>query len=493
MQKQMQDKLNRQRGSATVEAVIAFVGFLFTVFTILSMVNFCRAQMLVSAAVDSAAQELSQYAYFYKMSGLQKFNEKVTGQATLGKNNINQVISTVDSLYSSLGGAVKGTAEEVTNLADVTQKGNLELTDIETAMNNIKTDGTNIANDIQSMSNAFESIGDDPLLYMRSLVSIAGQEGMELAKRAIASPLAKAFVQKHFGGSRAEANEALEKLGIEGGLDAMNFNLSTMFSGTYADGSASEDIELVVVYKVKLIQIFKWDMYEATVSKKAICRAWLGGDNVQKQVDPEQTVAFDEPKKDPAEGDGEGENPEGEEKTEEEKTEEEKPEDKPTVDTTGSYWHIGEDGYGYEDAGRDNAFWKEFKEDYQISDETAGSPATIYTSKTDNSYYGYEIFTGEKGKDIDLVSFIEGMKNIKDDQTGGEIGKEMGQYTYIVYVPENISDEAYAEIEKEVKSVTNTYNMMRNDPESSKQLPENISGGIQIVKAGGNFDYGSEG
>ena len=47
-----------------------------------------------------------------------------------------------------------------------------------------------------------------------------------------------------------------------------------------------------------------------------------------------------------------------------EKPEEEKPEDKPAVDTTGSYWHIGEDGYGYEDAGRDNAFWNEFKKSF---------------------------------------------------------------------------------------------------------------------------------
>lgn len=42
-----------RRGSATIEGVISFTGFLFVIFTLLNIVNFCRAQMLISNAVDS--------------------------------------------------------------------------------------------------------------------------------------------------------------------------------------------------------------------------------------------------------------------------------------------------------------------------------------------------------------------------------------------------------------------------------------------------------
>ena len=106
-------KLNHQRGSATIEACISFTGFLFVVFTILGTVNFCRTQMLISNAVDTAARELSQYAYFYKMSGLQKFSSDLSGNAEVGKENINSVIGTVDHLYSSVGNAKDKSVQEV--------------------------------------------------------------------------------------------------------------------------------------------------------------------------------------------------------------------------------------------------------------------------------------------------------------------------------------------------------------------------------------------
>lgn len=44
-----------QSGSATIEAVVSFTGFLFVIFTILNIVNLCRAQMLVFNALGSAA------------------------------------------------------------------------------------------------------------------------------------------------------------------------------------------------------------------------------------------------------------------------------------------------------------------------------------------------------------------------------------------------------------------------------------------------------
>ena len=42
-------KIKNMCGSATVEAVVGFTAFLFTVFTIMNVVNYCRAQMLVEA------------------------------------------------------------------------------------------------------------------------------------------------------------------------------------------------------------------------------------------------------------------------------------------------------------------------------------------------------------------------------------------------------------------------------------------------------------
>ena len=65
------------RGSATIEAVVSFTAFIFVIFTILGVINYCRVQSLVSTAVDNTAKELSEYSYFYKMSGLDKLNNSI--------------------------------------------------------------------------------------------------------------------------------------------------------------------------------------------------------------------------------------------------------------------------------------------------------------------------------------------------------------------------------------------------------------------------------
>ena len=103
-------RLKEQTGTAVIEAIVSFCGFLFVLFTILNMVNYCRAQTLISHAVDSAAREMSQYAYFYKMSGLQKLDKAASDNAGIGADNLNSIIGTVDTLYQSVGTAVDETA-----------------------------------------------------------------------------------------------------------------------------------------------------------------------------------------------------------------------------------------------------------------------------------------------------------------------------------------------------------------------------------------------
>lgn len=484
MLKRMIHNMKKQTGSATIEAVVAFTGFLFVVFTILGTVDFCRAQMRVSAAVDTVARELAQYSYFYEMSGLQKFEKASDPIVGVGKKNINEVIGTVDSLYSALGGAVEGTSEDMANLADVTTKGDLQLQDIETVVKNIDTSGKNIANSITSIGNALEHVGDDPLLYMRSLVAIAGEEGMELAKRAIASSLAKLFIQKHFGDSWSEANENLEKLGVVGGLDGMNFNLSTLFSD-----EDREDVEIVVFYKVKLLQLLDWQTLEANISKRAVCRAWLGGDDVQERIKPEaEGMDLGEPKKpEPAEG----ENPaEGEQPAEGEESE------KQPVDTTGSDWYLGDGGYGTENAGVEEAFKKRFDETYNIAPDTIGSRTSYVTGrdredKPTNVAYKWDYATSPDPNEFDMGFVMGQLMEANEAIKEGSLPEDMDVIRYVLYVPENIPEEDRKALEEAASDAVTDYvlyNRQYPDEELSK-----IAMRIDIVPAGGNYDYSSGG
>lgn len=500
MNKKLFKKVNNQAGSVTIEALISFTGFLFVIFTILGTINVCRTQMLVSSAVDTAAKELSQYAYFYKMSGLQKFDKSISKEAEVGKKNVNEVIGTVDNLYSTLAGAVDQTVEDTTNLVNATKKGELDLQSFETAIKNVDEQGNEIVGSIHEMTTAFEKVGDDPLLYMRSLVAIAGGEASEYVKKAIAIPLAKFFVQKHFGSNRREANEALEKLGIEGGLDAMNFNMSTLFSD--AD---KEDIEIIVYYKVKLVSLLGFEPLEVTLCKKAVCKAWLGGDDVQVYVKATEQTTENENSE--GESNSEGQTTEGSNNQTEETEPEQMPEEikestqtsetEPTdevVDTTGSYWHLGLDKHYYDEKAA--AFDDLLISSKGITREEVVVNGLIYGRDDHNTAYGMDYCTtAEEAEGVAAWAYYDSIKALKSmekayDESGGNRGYEPGsttRYVYVVYVPENISDEEYNKIKATIQKDELWYVDI-----AYEDFGMEISASVEIIKAGGNYDYGAK-
>ena len=270
----------RQRGSATVEAIVAFVGFLFVIFTILNVVNFCRAQVLISNAVDAVTKELTQYSYLYQISGLQKFDSDIQDIAQTGKDNLNTVAESVGDLYSAMSDAYETTSREATNLANATLDGSVTEDMVTSALNHLEMDGTNINTSINNMTTEFATVADNPVLYMKSIIAVAGSEGLEAIKsHLIAAPLAKAMLVKHFGSDWDSADQQLKALGVVDGLGGMNFGMSTMFSA-----NEKEDIHIVVYYKLKITQFFPWADFEATMCKQSRARAWLGGDDVIVKV-----------------------------------------------------------------------------------------------------------------------------------------------------------------------------------------------------------------
>lgn len=481
-------ELNNQRGSATIEAVIGFTAFLFAIFTILGLVNFCRAQMLVSSAVDTAAKEMSQYAYFYQMSGLQKFEEQLDDNASVGKNNINEIIGTVDTLYSSINGAVDQTIQEKTNVENMLAAGDADLQTFENAITGIENSAEGVMQGITGVSNALKDVGNDPLLYMRSLVALIGSEGMEAAKRAVAVPLARAFVSKHFGEDTDAANAKLEALGIEGGLDSMNFNLSNIFSD-----DKHQDIEITVIYKVKLFQVFDWVILEANVSKVASCRAWLGGDDViVKAVSSEQPpLGTEVPTTD---GEGTDETTENTEPTEE--TTDPTESNNTQVDTSNSYWYLGDGGYGVANAGVEDAFHKLFNDTYNVDPSNIGSQTNYVPGRNDKNEttthaYKWDCKTSPDPDDFDMAFVMGELLQAENAKKEGHLPENIELINYVVYVPENISDEDYAALEKAASDAILEYRkfaMMYPD----ESLDEVVLS-IDFVKAGGNYDYSTGG
>lgn len=95
-------KQESQRGSLTVEATVSLTVFIFFIITILSLINICRAQAKIAVAVDSVAKEISQYSYFYGISGLHKKHEELAGMAGDTSQSIDNIIGNTNELYDSI-------------------------------------------------------------------------------------------------------------------------------------------------------------------------------------------------------------------------------------------------------------------------------------------------------------------------------------------------------------------------------------------------------
>ena len=472
------EKQHQERGSATVEAIISFTGFLFVIFTILSVINFCRAQMLISNAVDTVAKEISQYSYFYKMSGLDKFSEELSNTAEDGKTNLNDVLGTVDNLYTSIGTAADNSKQHVDDVVGAAEEGTLNLTNIQNTLAGIKSDGTNIETSMNSVLSAFDSVQDNPLLYMKSIVAVAGNESLDLLKsHVIAAPLAKMFMVKHFGQNTAEANEKLEALGVVDGLDGMNFKMSTIFSS-----KSPEDVHIVVYYRLKLSQVFNWATLEVPMCKESVVRAWLGGDDVKVIVSPMVPTTTATPEPSP------------------ETSPEISPSPTPSSQSTG-LWALPrrtEDGY-FEV--RYPAFIKYMGEQYGIETDAnyaflsgrngptgfacsmciddsqllRGMGEDMKSSIAERAYLDSAISLKMMEDNYDPTSDIYGF-NIKP----GEI-KSM---VYTVYVPENIPEETLKAIKE--KSEVGTEKCKQKAKET---LGRELEVTIIFEKAGGNYDY----
>ncbi|MCR4677314.1 MAG: pilus assembly protein [Lachnospiraceae bacterium] len=286
MLKRILKRLKEKCGAATIEAVVAFTGFLFVIVTILNVANYCRAQMVISNAVDAAARELAQYSYFYNMSGMEKFNNYVNENAGAGAANINDVIDGTNSVYTTLSGALSDTTDYGNHLADKVDNQSLNYQDIQTAVLKIDTNSSNIMTSINSMEAKFNAVERNPLLYMKSLAAVASGEALDLAKSyVIAAPLAKLFTSANINSGEISVQQYLENLGIVGGFEGLNFNTSTMFSPGEQD-----EIHLRCYYKISLCNFVDKSLFEIPICKESYCRAWLGGDDNPVKVSQQAAV-----------------------------------------------------------------------------------------------------------------------------------------------------------------------------------------------------------
>lgn len=259
--------IKNTNGSVTIEATISLSAFMFTLVTILTIVNICIVQARVSYAINTTAKEISQYSYLYSLTGLNDSQKKLEEAGIEGAEGVTSLLSDVNTAYN-----------EIENLG---KTGNQSADDIEAILSawDSKTGSVETILDAgSSLESTMADIASDPKKLMFGIAKLAASEGFDLVKsHLIAAPLAKTLCKKHLVNTKdGDVDEYLKYLGVVptatgSYIDGLDFSQSTLFPG------GSSEITVKVSYDVKLIALLPID-FSFHFNQTAITQGWLAGE-----------------------------------------------------------------------------------------------------------------------------------------------------------------------------------------------------------------------
>lgn len=260
-------KAKNELGSVTIEATLSLSAFMFTIVTILTIINICIIQAKMSNAINTTAKEISQYSYLYALTGL---NNSQADLAAAGKENvlpINHVINDVGSVYDEmqkLGGSATGISSDPKDIS-------AKWDEIVGTLENLKGSGTALASDI-------EAIAENPKGIIFGIAKLAGSKAMDTVKsKLIMESLARAMCKKHLVNTKGgNVDTYLKFLGVVPDATGsyykgLDFDGSTLFP------NGTNIIKVCISYDVKVIALLPID-FSFHFEQTAVTHGWLAGE-----------------------------------------------------------------------------------------------------------------------------------------------------------------------------------------------------------------------
>lgn len=252
----MNQKCNRLKedGSITVEATLMLPLFMFAFMAIVWLAMIARVECITQYAIDQTAKEISQYCY-------------IADKAGFLKNNMSKDSCIINSTDDAIDGIIKlqqMVDSGVTDMADSYNSGDIEgmISGAQNNVGSIKSQGEAIYSKIKDIA------GDNPVGAVKTLATaLAGETAKDVVSRVVAIPLCKALVPKYITNNTSDADAVLKKLGVEEGINGLNFGMSTVLK----DGRT---INVVCIYKVKVFWLLGGEKY-INVKQTASTAAWI--------------------------------------------------------------------------------------------------------------------------------------------------------------------------------------------------------------------------
>ncbi len=199
-------KRKRQEGAVVIEATISLTTVMFLIVTILSIVNICLAQAKISTLTHGIAKDISNYTYIYTLMGLNQKEAALSAKADYSRK-------TLDSL------------------------------------GDIASDSTQVFGKISELS---KTVMDKE--FWESSLALVAKGGLDTVKGDVVDDLCKLAARKRLASMGTDADAYLRHLGIESGVEGLNFERSEVCSG------GGDDIKIIVEYEVHLLKLLGVDL-----------------------------------------------------------------------------------------------------------------------------------------------------------------------------------------------------------------------------------------
>ncbi|MBQ7774498.1 MAG: pilus assembly protein [Lachnospiraceae bacterium] len=265
------EKIKREAGMITVEAVLSLVPFIMVIMGIISFINVFMVHNKIQYAMYQVGSELSAYTYFYEALNIRGAEEQF-------RNDADKETEELDKAIEDTTGFISQWNSFSTTLDNVGANG---VAGLEGDLNNLQTEAENTKTSASNAVGSVKELVSDPKDMMRNVVYFILEWALDKGKTALLGGVAKEMIAGYLDSSFSEANpmtadEYLQWAGVVGGLDGLSFENSKLFAD-----SEQRMIDIVVEYDLE-VYFFKLFLKDPTIHIVQRCAipAWLDGDGV---------------------------------------------------------------------------------------------------------------------------------------------------------------------------------------------------------------------
>lgn len=204
-----------------MEALLFLLPFMAAFLTVVNAGRFIQTEMLIHHAVTQTAKQISAYGYVLTKMDIKDKMQNTNRKSTKFKSDVDNTVGSVARFADSVGN-FGATGNTVTELEDIYKSGSAAYSQL----SDFFSDPDAIASGVMAAVKA--DIRGGLMTY-------------------VAGELSRASIKNAIGKITDDTDTYLTDLGIEGGLDGLDFSQSKWISNDSGKG----DVQIVVTYTMK--------------------------------------------------------------------------------------------------------------------------------------------------------------------------------------------------------------------------------------------------